>query len=153
MSNDDLLRMLDLEGKEAPPPNEPLPITPAGEGKRAAPASPTVLRLDDWGLRRGADVLRESERLQQCLAGMHGWEEKARAVADFHGAAFEVDPQLNDPPTGTIAGSRTRLNQPGRLRRIPPRCPAAIRPGSGPVARPPTRPFRHRSAYQRRFSR
>lgn len=70
MSNDDLLRMLDLEGKEAPQTKESLPITTAGGSKKAAPASPTALRLDDWGLRRGEDVLRESERLQQCLAGL-----------------------------------------------------------------------------------
>src|SRR5947209_10104008 len=96
MSNDDLLRMLDLEGKEAPPKTERLPITAAGVGQKRPPASPTVLRLDDWGLRRGEDVLRESERLQECLAGVGGWEEQAHAVADFHGAAFEVDPQLNE---------------------------------------------------------
>src|SRR5437660_712783 len=76
MSNDDLLRMLDLEGKEAPPTNEPLPITAAGVGAKSTPASPTVLCLDDWGLRRGEDVLRESERLQECLAGVDGWEEQ-----------------------------------------------------------------------------
>jgi hypothetical protein len=32
MSNDDLLRMLDLEGKEAPQQREALPIITAGEG-------------------------------------------------------------------------------------------------------------------------
>jgi len=47
-------------------------------------------------LRRGEDVLRESERLQDFLAPLDGWEEQARAVADFHGAAFEVDPQLHE---------------------------------------------------------
>ena len=44
MSNEDLLGMLDLEGKEAPPTREALPITSAGEGQKAAPASPTALR-------------------------------------------------------------------------------------------------------------
>jgi hypothetical protein len=96
MSNDDLLRMLNLEGKEAPQMNETLPITHADEVKKVTPASPTALRLDDWGLRRGADVLRESERLQQCLAALGDEERQAHAVADFHGAAFEVDPQLNE---------------------------------------------------------
>lgn len=96
MSNDDLLRMLDLEGKEAVQTNEALPIMSTTEGKKTTPASPTALRLDDWGLRRGGDVLRESERLQQCLAGLGDEEHQAQAVADFHGAAFEVDPQLNE---------------------------------------------------------
>src|SRR4051794_21300814 len=95
MSNDDLLRMLDLGGKEASPQGEALPIT-AGEGKEAAPASPTALRLDAWGLRRGGDVLRESERLRQCLAGLGDEGQQAHAAADFHGAAFEVDPRLHE---------------------------------------------------------
>jgi len=102
MSNDDLLRMLDLEGKEAPQANEALSITPAGEGAKITPKSPTALRLDHWGLRRGEDVLKESERLQDCLAGVDGWEEQARAAADFHGAAFEVDPQLNEGCTDPL---------------------------------------------------
>src|SRR5205823_7873364 len=61
-----------------------------------APASPTALHLDDWGLRRGRDVLRESERLQECLAGLGDEERQAHAVADFHAAAFETDPRLQD---------------------------------------------------------
>src|SRR5205085_106683 len=73
MSNEDLLKMLDLGGEEAPPQGEALPIT-AGGGETTAPASPTALRLDAWGLRRGEDVLRESERLPQCLADGCGGE-------------------------------------------------------------------------------
>lgn len=102
MSNDDLLRMLDLEGKEVPQANEALPIRSSEETKRMTPASPTALRLDDWGLRRGEDVLRESERLQQCLAGLGDEERQAHSVADFHGAAFEVDPQLNEGCTDPL---------------------------------------------------
>src|SRR5205814_9318526 len=90
------LKLLDLEGKETPPAGEPLPITPAGKSQKPTPASPTALTLDDWGLRRGADVLRESERLQACLAGVGSREEQAHAVADFHGAAFETDPRLSE---------------------------------------------------------
>jgi uncharacterized protein with von Willebrand factor type A (vWA) domain len=102
MSNEDLLRLLDLEGKEAPPTTEALPITAASPGKKVVPASPTALRLDDWGLRRGADVLRESAPLQQCLAGLGDDERQAQAVADFHGAAFEVDPQLHEDCTDPL---------------------------------------------------
>ena len=101
MSNDDLLRMLDLEGKEAPQWNEALPITAVGEAK-SIQASLTALRLDDWGLRRGEDVLNESKRLQNTLNSIEGWEAQARAVADFHGAAFEVDPQLNEGCTDKL---------------------------------------------------
>lgn len=41
-------------------------------------------------------MLRESERLQQCLAGLADEGGQAHAVADFHAAAFEVDPQLSE---------------------------------------------------------
>jgi uncharacterized protein with von Willebrand factor type A (vWA) domain len=95
MSYDELLRLLDLQGTEPPTRGGPLPITAAGE-VGAAPASPTALRLDAWGLRRGEDVLKESERLRQCLAGLGDAGRQAHAAADFHGAAFEVDPQLHE---------------------------------------------------------
>jgi len=101
MSNDDLLKMLDLEAKEAPGANDTLPITAAGE-KKIAPTNPTALHLDHWGLRRGEDVLKESERLQDCLAGLGDEGRQAHAVADFHGAAFEVDPQLNEGCTDSV---------------------------------------------------
>jgi uncharacterized protein with von Willebrand factor type A (vWA) domain len=102
MSNDDLLRMLDLEGKEASQANESLSITSTSVSNKVVPASPTALRLDSWGLRRGTDVLRESERLQQCLAVLGDTERQAHAVADFHGAAFEVDPQVNEDCTDPL---------------------------------------------------
>jgi uncharacterized protein with von Willebrand factor type A (vWA) domain len=95
MSNDDLLRMLDLSGRDAAPAGEPLKVTSPGETKPAQPASPTALRLDGWGLRRGRDVLRDCDRLQDCLAGLGGEEAQADAVADFHAAAFEPDPRLH----------------------------------------------------------
>src|SRR3954469_18587106 len=96
MTNDDLLRMLDLGGKEAPQTNEALPITAAGEGAKTTPASPTALRLDAWGLRRGADVLRESERLRQLLAGAGGPDREGHAGPGLPAAAFEADPQLSE---------------------------------------------------------
>jgi uncharacterized protein with von Willebrand factor type A (vWA) domain len=96
MSHDDLLRMLDLEGTVASPANEPLNITPADEHARPAATSPTVLKLDEWGLRRGDDLLAESERLRECLADVGRPELQGQAVADFHAAAFELDPQLNE---------------------------------------------------------
>ncbi|HJZ58636.1 MAG TPA: hypothetical protein VKE74_27085 [Gemmataceae bacterium] len=91
MNSDDLLKMLDLGGKESAPPDAvtdpaviPTPAEPAGE-----PASPTALAVDEWGLRRGRDLLAESERLRQLDLGEH-------AAADFHAAAFDPDPRLLD---------------------------------------------------------
>src|SRR6476469_1497733 len=82
--------MLDLAGQDPGPKDEgdDVPITPAGE-PHAAEASPTALELDDWGLRRGKEVLAESERLRQT-----GLDENA--AADFHGAAFEPEPRLKE---------------------------------------------------------
>jgi uncharacterized protein with von Willebrand factor type A (vWA) domain len=96
MTNDDLLKMLDLDGQEPAAQSEPLAITSSEETQPKAPASPTALHLDDWGLRRGQDVLRASERLQECLAQLGDEECQAHAVADFHAAAFETDPRLQD---------------------------------------------------------
>ena len=96
MTNDDLLKMLDLDGQERSPKGEPLAITSGEDCKPQAPASPTALHLDSWGLRRGRDVLRESERLQECLADLGDEEHRGHAVADFHAAAFETDPRLQD---------------------------------------------------------
>ena len=75
--------------------------SPPSQKKKIA-ASLTALRLDEWGLRRGEDVLNESKRLQNTLSSVEGWEQQARAVADFHGAAFEVDPQLNEGCTDKL---------------------------------------------------
>jgi len=96
MTNDDLLKMLDLEGQEPVPKSEPLAITSSAEKKPNAPTSPTALYMDDWGLRRGQDVLCESERLQECLAKLDDEDHQAYVVADFHAAAFETDPRLQD---------------------------------------------------------
>jgi hypothetical protein len=91
MNRDDLLRMLDLHGKEAKPPptdeGDGLDIMPAEAPPPAASSSPTALALDEWGLRRGREVLAESARIQRLALG-------AEAVADFHGAAFEPEPTL-----------------------------------------------------------
>jgi uncharacterized protein with von Willebrand factor type A (vWA) domain len=90
VNKDDLLRMLDLSGKEAAPEKaEELAITPVAAATAPASAEPTALELDDWGLRRGREVLQESERLQALALGEH-------AVADFFGAAFEPEPKLRE---------------------------------------------------------
>jgi uncharacterized protein with von Willebrand factor type A (vWA) domain len=92
VNRDDLLKMLDLSGKEAAPAEEAteLAITSTTGTPQPRPAaSPTALKLDHWGLRRGCEILEDSERLQQT-----GLDENA--VADMHGAAFEPDPQLQE---------------------------------------------------------
>ena len=50
-------------------------------------ASKTALEVDPWGMRKGAELLESSNRLQ-------GLKLSTEAVSDFHAAAFEPDPQL-----------------------------------------------------------
>jgi uncharacterized protein with von Willebrand factor type A (vWA) domain len=83
MNREELLRLLDLKGKDAAGSDS----TSQDQPPRHEVGSPTALDLDEWGLRRGQEVLAESPRLQQ--TGLDG-----HAVADFHGAAFEPDPVL-----------------------------------------------------------
>ena len=93
MNKDDLFKLLDLSGKEVSQSKESaeLSITPSDvpASTSSRPASPTVLELDDWGIRRGGEVLKESERLQTL-----GLDEAA--IADFFGAAFEPEPLLHE---------------------------------------------------------
>jgi uncharacterized protein with von Willebrand factor type A (vWA) domain len=91
VNRDDLLKMLDLHGKEAVPPEEAteLAITPATGGKPEAPASPTALVLDSWGLRKGEELLAGNERIKTMKLGKE-------EVADFHAAAFEPCLQLHE---------------------------------------------------------
>lgn len=88
MDPKDLLDMLDLGGKEPAPPGEPIKMASAKSGGTKA-ANPTALEVDDWGLRRGRDLLAESERLQHT-------DLDAFAAADFFTAAFDPDPRLLD---------------------------------------------------------
>ena len=64
MDKDDLLKLLDLEGKEAAPSEATdLALTSTADTKPPKAASPTALELDDWALRRGGEVMADSERL------------------------------------------------------------------------------------------
>lgn len=105
MTRDDLLNMLKIpvaSGKA-----ESLAISDeAGEIEESlAPASETALQLDDWSLRRGGDVIRESEKLRGMFEigdfeqehSQEEWENMRKAelaTADFHAAAFEPSPTL-----------------------------------------------------------
>lgn len=89
MNRDELLKMLDLSGKDAQPrPTNEVLIEPSESQAPMEQASPTALKLDEWALRRGRQLLEESDRLQ-------GLPLDSDAVADFHGVAFEPDPRLH----------------------------------------------------------
>ena len=89
MTRDELLRMLDLGGVEADPPptatSALFGLSPPADPPEDS-SSPTALEVDEWGLRRGRDLLADSERLAGL--GLDEW-----AVADFHAAAFDPDPR------------------------------------------------------------
>src|SRR5690349_4462771 len=89
MDPNELLKMLDLNAKPAPAAESTSPITPgdAAPSGTSGPTSPTALEMDEWGLRRGRDLVAESERLRKA-----GTDEFA--AADFFGAAFDPDPRL-----------------------------------------------------------
>ena len=89
MNRDDLLKLLDLGSKEVSPKEPTLDLALVSSKATRASAHPTALDLDDWGLRRGQEVLDESDRLRQ--TGLDAF-----AVADFHGAAFEPEPVLQE---------------------------------------------------------
>ena len=93
MNREDLLRMLDLAGKDAAPGEvKEITVEEAQTKPKASPrvsSSPTALDLDEWALRRGKEVLAESERLRNLDLG-------EEAVADFHASAFLPDPRLLD---------------------------------------------------------
>jgi uncharacterized protein with von Willebrand factor type A (vWA) domain len=96
VSNDDLLALLDLGAKPPAPNGTHTSVIKRVETKTTTPPSPTALQLDGWGLRRGKDVLKESDRLKESLSGLGDEDVQALAVADFHAAAFEPDPQLHE---------------------------------------------------------
>jgi uncharacterized protein with von Willebrand factor type A (vWA) domain len=88
MDPKDLLRMLDLDGKPPDTPKDAGAVAPAHAGTTPpADASPTALAVDAWGLRRGRDLVAESDRLRKA-----GTDEFA--AADFFSAAFDPDPRL-----------------------------------------------------------
>src|SRR6476469_5193405 len=86
MQPNDLLKLLDLSAK--PPPAEE-GATPAGESRGQMSDNPTALAVDEWGLRRGRDLIAESERLRRA-----GTDEFA--AADFFASAFDPDPKLRE---------------------------------------------------------
>ncbi len=90
MEPNELLKLLDLSAKPARPPGGAAhPTGNAIGADTAEPKSPTALEVDEWGLRRGRDLIAESERLQKS-----GTDEFA--AADFFAVGFEPEPKLNE---------------------------------------------------------
>ncbi|HEY1187920.1 MAG TPA: hypothetical protein VGE74_09695 [Gemmata sp.] len=91
MSESDLLKLFDLDGAETPT-APPIGITESG-GKKAKPkaeppAAQTVIDVDEWGLRKGRDLVTAHPRIRAAC------REDEFAAADFHAVAFEPDPQF-----------------------------------------------------------
>lgn len=103
MTREELLASLNLP---APGKNtSQLQVTDEDTPDNLPPASETALQLDDWSLRRGAEVLAESEKLRglfdvptfdidQPLGKPAELSQAQLATADFHAAAFEPSPQI-----------------------------------------------------------
>lgn len=92
MSPDEMMKMFGLGAPaEKPAAAAGLGIMPTSGGakKKAAPTCPTAIEIDEWGMRRGRDLIDESERLRRT-----GVDEFA--AADFHAAAFDPDPVFTD---------------------------------------------------------
>ena len=82
MNHDALNKLLDLDGGTLPSlGSEPTPKAPE--------ASPTALKLDQWSLRKGNELLAESPRLRKLNLS-------AACVSDLHAAAFLPNPELED---------------------------------------------------------
>ena len=86
MGPKDLLTALDLDGR-LPDTAGPTGVLAERHPDDPPVASPTALAMDAWGLRRGRELVAESERLKR--AGTD-----AVAAADFFTAAFDPDPVL-----------------------------------------------------------
>ena len=80
MNNDELNKLLDLEGGT-------LPSYGSAPTQKPAEASLTALKLDQWSLRKGNELLVESPRLRKLNLS-------AACVSDLHAAAFLPNPEL-----------------------------------------------------------
>jgi uncharacterized protein with von Willebrand factor type A (vWA) domain len=82
MNHDELNKLLDLDGGHLTSlGSEPTPKAPE--------ASLTALKLDNWSLRKGDELLKESPRLRKLNLS-------SEAVADLHAAAFLPNPELEE---------------------------------------------------------
>jgi uncharacterized protein with von Willebrand factor type A (vWA) domain len=86
MDADELLRLLDLKPSRADSAAESA-LSVSGSPETERSRSPTALEVDAWGLRRGRDLLSESDRLRDLALDEF-------AIADCHAAAFDPEPRL-----------------------------------------------------------
>ncbi|OWK41221.1 hypothetical protein [Fimbriiglobus ruber] len=89
MDPKELLKLLDLDGRSPDRPVESGAVVAVPATATRVDAGPTALVVDAWGLRRGRDLLAESDRLKR--AGTDAF-----AAADFFTAAFDPGPRLNE---------------------------------------------------------
>ena len=82
MNNDELNKLLDLDGGT-------LPSSGFETTQKPAEASLTALKLDQWSLRKGNELLVESPRLRKLNL-------TSETVADLHAAAFLPSPELEE---------------------------------------------------------
>ena len=82
MNNDELNKLLDLEGGS-------LPSFGFESTQKPAELSLTALKLDQWSLRKGCELLKESPRLRKL-------DLSAACVSDLHAVAFLPNPELED---------------------------------------------------------
>src|SRR3954453_14401486 len=88
MDKDELLRMLDLDGAGPdPPPGSTAAADPLAPAPPPGPTNENALELDEWGLRRGRDLLEEYPAFGHRGLGEYD-------LADFHPAPFDMDPRL-----------------------------------------------------------
>ena len=80
MNNEELNKLLDLEGGS-------LPSFGSASTSKAPEASPTALKLDQWSLRKGDELLKESSKLRKL--GL-----SSECVSDLHASAFLPNPEL-----------------------------------------------------------
>ena len=80
MSNDELNKLFDLEGGT-------LPSYGSAPTPKAQESSLTALKLDQWSLRKGNELLVESPRLRKLNLS-------APCVSDLYAAAFLPNPEL-----------------------------------------------------------
>lgn len=106
MTRDELFGLLDLK-PDTSDDGDPIEAGPDEDSRPQAPPSPTALALDAWGRRRGAELARESEFLNQTpkagtTGGVGGLKVDGDEAADLFGASFEPDPKLAYNPADKI---------------------------------------------------
>jgi uncharacterized protein with von Willebrand factor type A (vWA) domain len=106
MRPEDAMKMLDLDdaGDAAPEVFTGEKIDGAGN-RVPVTVSDYAVKLDKWGERRGRELMDDNEELKELAKKLgktaaEGYWEKA--VSDFHGAAFEYQPELHEHCTDKL---------------------------------------------------